>query len=98
VVRAGPDARLLSAGNPDVGPERPPALQVVLADDRADRVLADQAHHADVVVLGVGEHGWRHPRRSTRRGLAVRARCPVVIVPPERDPEGVTTGVGAGRR
>ncbi|MDD7939138.1 universal stress protein [Actinomycetospora lutea] len=83
VVRAGPDARLLSDVLPDVGPARPATLQVVLAEDRADRVLADQARDAGLVVLGVGEHGWRHPRHSTRRGLAAHARCPVIVVPPD---------------
>jgi nucleotide-binding universal stress UspA family protein len=84
VVRAGPDARLLSEDLPDLGAVRPSTLQVVLAEDRADRVLADQAREAGLVVLGVGQHGWRHPRHSTRRGLAAHARCPVVVVPPDR--------------
>jgi nucleotide-binding universal stress UspA family protein len=83
VVRAGPDARLLSEDLPDLGAVRPSTLQVVLAEDRADRVLADQARDAGLVVLGVGQHGWRHPRHSTRRGLAAHARCRVVVVPPD---------------
>ncbi|MDD7939516.1 universal stress protein [Actinomycetospora lutea] len=97
VVRAGPDARLLSEELPDVGTDRPPALQVVLAEERADRVIAEQADDAELVVLG-GEHGWRHPRHSTRRGLAVRARCPVVIVSPDWTPDLVTPGVLDGAR
>ncbi|GAA4916877.1 nucleotide-binding universal stress UspA family protein [Actinomycetospora succinea] len=96
VVRAGPDARLLPDDLPELGDARPSTLQVVLAEDRADRVLADQARAAELVVLGVGEHGWRHPRHSTRRGLVGHVQCPVVVVPP--DHAAPRNAVGATRR
>ncbi|MDD7967908.1 universal stress protein [Actinomycetospora lemnae] len=82
VVRAGRDARLLSEDVPALGPDRPPSVRVVLAEERADRVLADQARGAELVVLGIGEHGWRHPHHPTRPGLVLHASCPVIVVPP----------------
>ena len=83
VVRASKDVRLLGEDVPELGSARPPGVRVVLAEERADRVLADQARDAELVVLGVGEHGrlrHRHPR--TRPGVVRRATCPVAIVPP----------------
>lgn len=91
VVRAGADARLLPEEIPELGGDRPSSVRVVLAEDRADRVLADQADDAELVVLGVAAPGWRQHRHA-RRGVVERVRCPVVIVPP--DP--ATDRVGAG--
>jgi nucleotide-binding universal stress UspA family protein len=82
VVRAGPDARLLSEDAPTIGADRPPAVRVVIAEERADRVLADQARDAQLVVLGVGEHGWLRHRHHVRTGVVLHATCPVVVVPP----------------
>jgi nucleotide-binding universal stress UspA family protein len=83
VVRAGKDVRLLGEDVPELGPAPPAGVRVVLADERADRVLTDQARDAELVVLGVGEHGrLRHRRPRTRPGLVRRATCPVAIVPP----------------
>jgi nucleotide-binding universal stress UspA family protein len=82
IVRAGPDARLLPEEAPGVGPGRPPAVHVVLAEDRADRVLADLAREAELVVLGIGQDGPAHRSRRTRTDLVRRVTCPVVVVPP----------------
>jgi nucleotide-binding universal stress UspA family protein len=83
VVRAGKDVRLLGEDVPELGSARPAGVRVVLAEERADRVLADQARDAELVVVGVGEHGrLRHRHPQTRPGLVRRATCPVAIVPP----------------
>ncbi|MHC1557792.1 universal stress protein [Actinomycetospora sp. C-140] len=82
VVRAGRDARTVSEEPPELGADGPPAVHVVVAEDRVDRVLADQARDAELVVLGVGAHGRWHPVHSTRRTLLRRTSCPVVVVPP----------------
>ncbi|GLZ49642.1 hypothetical protein Acsp06_58270 [Actinomycetospora sp. NBRC 106375] len=82
VVRAGRDARTVSEELPELGADRPSAVHVVVAEERADRVLADQSHDAELVVLGVGPHGRWHPVHSTRRDLLRRISRPVVVVPP----------------
>ncbi|HSK60409.1 MAG TPA: universal stress protein [Actinomycetospora sp.] len=84
IVRATTAARRLSEDVPELGSTRPATVRVVLAEARADRVLADQARDAELVVLGVGRHGWAHHHPRTRPDLVLRARCPVVIVPPDR--------------
>jgi hypothetical protein len=68
---------------------------VVIAEERADRVLADQARHAQLVVLGVGEHGVHHHR--TRPAVTRVVGCPVVIVPPNFGADVVHAGPTAER-
>ncbi|PVZ06323.1 universal stress protein [Actinomycetospora cinnamomea] len=96
IVRAGPDARPLPEDAPELGPDRPPAVRVVIAEERADRVLAEQAREAELVVLGVGEHGWLRHRHHVRPGVVLHATCPVVVVPP--GPPSATTPAGARAR
>ncbi|PVZ06931.1 universal stress protein [Actinomycetospora cinnamomea] len=96
IVRAGPDARLLPEEAPSLGTDRPPAVHVVVAEERADRVLADQARDAELVVLGVGEHGVLHARHRTRPDLVRKATCPVVIAPPDLPVEAPTERARAG--
>ncbi|PVZ06818.1 universal stress protein [Actinomycetospora cinnamomea] len=91
VVRAGREARLLPDEVPGVGPGHPPAVHVVIAEDRADRVLAEQSRDAELVVLGVEEDGPLHGRRPLRPDLVRRVSCPVVVVPP-----GPSTDATAG--
>ncbi|HWN25639.1 MAG TPA: universal stress protein [Actinomycetospora sp.] len=97
IVRAGPDARLLPEEAPVLGADHPPSVQVVLAEERADRVLADQARDAQLVVLGVGEHGVLHHRHRTRPAVTRVVGCPVVIVPPDLGTEAVPAGPTAER-
>jgi hypothetical protein len=77
-----------------------PPAEVVVAREQPDRVLAQRSVDAEMVVLGVADHGWWHPRRRTRPGVVVRARCPVAVVPPVPAPGGLTespAGTAAGR-
>jgi nucleotide-binding universal stress UspA family protein len=97
IVRTGPDARLLPEEAPFLGADRPPSVQVVIAEERADRVLADQARDAQLVVLGVGEHGVLHHRHRTRPAVTRVVGCPVVIVPPELGTDPVGAGPAAER-
>jgi nucleotide-binding universal stress UspA family protein len=97
IVRTGPDARLLPEEAPDLGADRPPSVHVVVAEERADRVLADQARDAQLVVLGVGEHGVLHHRHRTRPALTRTIGCPVVIVPPHPATGAVAAGAAAER-
>ncbi|MDF2977475.1 MAG: universal stress protein UspA-like protein [Actinomycetospora sp.] len=97
IVRTGPDARLLPEEAPSLGADRPPSVQVVIAEERADRVLADQARDAQLVVLGVGEHGVLHHRHRTRPAVTRVVGCPVAIVPPDLDTDAVPAGPTAER-
>jgi nucleotide-binding universal stress UspA family protein len=97
IVRTGPDARLLPEEAPSLGADRPPSVQVVIAEERADRVLADQARDAQLVVLGVGEHGVLHHRHRTRPAVTRVVGCPVAIVPPDLDTDAVSAGPTAER-
>lgn len=100
MVQTGREARLLPVEVPELGADRPAELHVVLGEERADRVLADQAREAELVVLGVGEHDWLHHRHRARRALVQRVTCPVVVVPPEVAPNpvpAVTTAEGGAR-
>jgi nucleotide-binding universal stress UspA family protein len=92
IVRAGPDARLLPEEAPVLGADHPPSVHVVIAEERADRVLADQAQDAQLVVLGVGEHGVLHHRHRTRPAVTRVVGCPVVIVPPDLATDAVPAG------
>ncbi|GAA4783173.1 universal stress protein [Actinomycetospora chlora] len=83
VVRAAADARTVPEEPPELA-VRPPSVRVVIAEERADRVLADQARGAELLVLGVAEHGLLHHHHRTRPALARHAGCPVAIVPPAR--------------
>ena len=69
-----------------------PPVEIVVARERADRVLADRSREAELVVLGVGEHGWRHHRPRTRPALVIRAMCPIVVVPPVPLADAATAG------
>jgi nucleotide-binding universal stress UspA family protein len=97
IVRTGPDARLLPEEAPFLGEDRPPSVQVVIAEERADRVLADQARDGQLVVLGVGEHGVLHHRHRTRPAVTRVVGCPVVIVPPDLGTDAVPAGPTAER-
>jgi nucleotide-binding universal stress UspA family protein len=97
IVRTGPDARLLPEEVPFLGVHRPPSVQVVIAEERADRVLTDQARTAQLVVLGVGEHGALHHRHRTRPAVTRAVGCPVVIVPADLATDAVPAG-SAGQR
>jgi nucleotide-binding universal stress UspA family protein len=97
IVRTGPDARLLPEEAPFLGADRPPSVQVVIAEERADRVLADQARNAQLVVLGVGEHGVLHHRHRTRPAVTRVVGCPVVIVPQDLGTDAVPAGPTAER-
>ena len=91
IVRAGPGGSLV----PDesvLGSDRPPAVRVVVTEERVERVLTDQAHDAQLVVLGVGEHGLLHHRHRTRPAVTRRVGCPVMIVPPGSSSDPVPAG------
>lgn len=80
VVRAGdpetvPHERLVAGADG-------PALEIVVARERADRALAERAAEAELVVLGIGEHGWWHPRPHIRPRVVVHSTSPVAVVPP----------------
>lgn len=93
VVRAGDPPGIPGEGLV-AGVDGPP-VEIVVARDRADRVLADRAQDAEMVVIGVGDHGWWHPRPHTRPRLVVRATCPVAIVAPVPVPETVAAAPAA---
>ncbi|HEY2191349.1 MAG TPA: universal stress protein [Actinomycetospora sp.] len=67
-----------------------PPAEIVVARELPDRVLAQRSVDAEMVVLGVGDHGWWHPRRRTRPGVVLRSACPVAVVPPVPVPGAVT--------
>ena len=92
IVRTGRDARLLPEEVPFLGVDRPPSVQVVIAEERADRVLTDQARDAQLVVLGVGEHGALHHHHRTRPAVTRVVGCPVVIVPADLGADAVPAG------
>lgn len=70
-------------------------VEIVVARERADRVLADRSADAEMVVIGVGDHGWWHHRPRTRPRLVLHATCPVAVVPPAPVPETVPVPAGA---
>lgn len=78
------------------GPDGPPS-EIVVARERADRTLAERSEGAEMVVVGVGEHGWWHHRRPrVRPRLVMRSTCPVAVVPAVPVAGAVPVGTGAG--